>query len=256
MSKAILDYSLKSQNLEIKDLDEGSRTVAMYLAKFNILDSDRDIIRPGAFLRSISERGPGSSSNRKIAYLRYHNWQMPIGKFIELKEDEEGLYAVGQLGKSTNGMDAFSDYQDGIIREHSIGFRYAQNGLTWIPDDRSEYDGGHYEVTEVKLWEGSAVTFGANEHTNVVEVAKSQGRVETANEIAKEIGVLTGAIINGKGTDERLFGIEMRLKLLNSQMVQLATGELSKGNSKDELAQGDRGKESGGIDWSKIVQKL
>ena len=52
MEKPINSYSTKSQNLEIKDLNEGSREVAMYLARFDNMDSDNDIIRRGAFKKS------------------------------------------------------------------------------------------------------------------------------------------------------------------------------------------------------------
>ena len=88
------------------------------------MDSDMDIIRKGAFKKSLRERGVKSKSNRKIAFLRHHDWEKQIGKFIELAEDDYGLYAVAQLGRSTDGENALKDYEDGIIREHSIGFQY------------------------------------------------------------------------------------------------------------------------------------
>ena len=115
-------YNIK-ESLELKDVDTGSRQVALYLSKFDNIDSDFDIIRKGAFKKSIKERGVSSRSNRKIAFLRHHDWEKQIGKFVELAEDEFGLYAVGQLGRSTMGDDALKDYEDGIIKEHSIGFQ-------------------------------------------------------------------------------------------------------------------------------------
>lgn len=39
---------------------------------------------------------------------------------------------------------------------------------------------------------------------------------------AKEIEIVTKALINGKGTDERLYNLEMKLKYLNSRLVDLA----------------------------------
>lgn len=220
MQKAINNYSTKAQNFELKDLNEGSREVAIYLAKFNNLDSDNDIIRPGAFKKSIQERGPQSATNRKIAFLRFHNWEKPIGKFIELAEDEKGLFAVGKLGNSTLGSDALNDYKDGIIREHSIGFKYIQDKIRFVETDNQ--GGGYFEVLEVALFEGSAVTFGANDETNVVEVAKSEGKTATAEKLADEIEVVTKAILNGLGTDERQYNLEMKLKFLNAQMLTLA----------------------------------
>jgi HK97 family phage prohead protease len=224
MKKDSNSYQVKSHNLILKDLDMGSRQVAMYLSDFDSLDSDNDIIRRGAFKKSIMERGPLSSSNRKIAFLRHHNWEMPIGKFIELGEDEKGLYAVAKLSSSTDGMDAMADYEEEIIREHSIGFKYMKDKIRFVEDETMDM-GGYYEVNEVQLFEGSAVTFGANEYTNVVEVAKAEGRDKIATKISNEIATLANSLSKGKGSDERQYGFEMKLKYLNSRLLDLAQAE-------------------------------
>jgi HK97 family phage prohead protease len=213
-------YSTKSA-LEIKDLDSENRKVVVYLAKFDNIDSDNDMFVKGAFSKSIQERGPQSTSNRKVAFLRHHNWEMPIGKFLDLSEDDNGLYAVGQLGRSTLGEDAFKDYEDGIIREHSIGFQYIGDKTRWIEDSTME-KGGYYQLGEVKLFEGSAVTFGANEMTNVVDVIKSENKNEIIERISNDLHIVIKALSNGKGTDERLYELEMKSKYLSSQLVLLA----------------------------------
>ena len=216
-------YSTKSA-LEIKDLDSENRKVVVYLAKFDNIDSDNDMFVKGAFSKSIQERGPESTSNRKIAFLRHHNWEMPIGKFLDIKEDDNGLYAVGQLGRSTLGEDAFKDYEDGIIREHSIGFQYIGDKTRWMEDSTKE-EGGYYQLGEVKLFEGSAVTFGANEMTNVVDVIKSENKNEIIERISNDLHIVIKALSNGKGTDERLYELEMKAKFLSSQLTLLAQAE-------------------------------
>jgi len=250
MKKAFNTYSLKGHNLELKDFDSGSRKVAVYLSKFDDIDSDNDMIVKGAFRKSIEERGPNSSSNRQIAFLRYHSWEKQIGKFLELSEDSYGLYAVGQLGTSTIGEDAMRDYADGIIKEHSIGFQYIADKIRWVEDVTKEA-GGYYLISEVKLWEGSAVTFGANEYTNVVDVSKSLNRVERAVELSQEIDIIAKALANGKGSDERLFELEMRLKFLNARMLDLASTEpILKNHSagtEDKLST---------FDWNKVFNNL
>ncbi len=169
-------YNVKAA-AEVRDMDSVGRKVAVYLAKFDNIDSDNDMIKKGAFTKSLQERGVNSSGNRKIAFLRHHDWTWQIGKFLELTEDDYGLFAVGQLGTSTKGEDAFKDYEDGIIREHSIGFQYIADKTKWIPDVTIDA-GGYFMINEVKLYEGSAVTFGANDLTNVVEVIKGEQKTE------------------------------------------------------------------------------
>jgi len=209
---------------EIKDISSDKRQVAIYLAKFDNIDSDNDMIKKGAFTKSIQERGPESSSNRKIANLRWHDWEKPIGKFLTLQEDDYGLFAISQLGNSQIGEDAWNDYNDGIIREHSIGFQYIQDKMKWI-DDVNAPAQGYWMISELKLYEGSAVTFGANSETNVVDVMKSEDKIDKAVKISNDIDLLIKGLANGKGSDERLYEMEMKLKYLNSQMLILAKSE-------------------------------
>jgi len=223
MKKEQSIYDVKS-GFEIKDMDSEKKQVAVYLSRFDIIDSDNDIIRRGAFTKSIQERGPMSGSNRQIAFLRWHDWEKPIGKFLDLQEDEKGLFAIGQLGHSRIGEDAWNDYADGIIREHSIGFKYISDKMKWI-EDPTQPAGGYWNITELMLFEGSAVTFGANEFTNVVDVMKGQNKIDHVQKLSNEIDVVIKALSNGKGSDERLFEMEMKLKFLNAQLVTLAKSE-------------------------------
>ena len=222
MNKSNKFYNTKSAQ-GIKDLDNSKREVAIYLSTFDALDSDNDIIKKGAFKKSITDRGPASESNRKVAFLRFHDWTKPIGTFKSLEEDERGLFAVGKLGNSTIGEDAFNDYKDGIIKEHSIGFQYIKDKTNFV-EDKSIEGGGFHEVKEVKLWEGSAVTFGANEFTNVVDV-KGELRQDKADELFNEITTIQKALKEGQGTDDRLESLEMRLKYLTTQITLLAKSE-------------------------------
>jgi HK97 family phage prohead protease len=216
-------YNVKAA-AEVRDMDSVGRKVAVYLAKFDNIDSDNDMIKKGAFTKSLQERGVNSSGNRKIAFLRHHDWTWQIGKFLELTEDDYGLFAVGQLGNSTQGEDAFKDYEDGIIREHSIGFQYIADKTKWIPDVTIEA-GGYFMINEVKLYEGSAVTFGANDLTNVVGVIKGEQKTAKIEQITNELNICIKALANGKGSDERLHEIEMKVKYLNSQLITLANAD-------------------------------
>lgn len=210
MIKIFKAYEVKNVALEVKDMDSVGRRVKVAFAAFNNIDSDKDVIRKGAFSKSIQERGPASNSNRQIAHLRYHDWEHQIGKLVSLEETDTHLIATSDLGRSTKGNDAFLDYQDGIIREHSIGFNYVQDKMQL----HGEGDQAYFEIKEVVLWEGSAVTFGANSLTPTMDVSKGltiESKNEMLEKIIKDTFALTTALKNGKGTDERLHSIEMGL---------------------------------------------
>ena len=251
MKKEISKYSIKSTG-EIKDMSTDKREVAIYLSKFGNIDSDDDMIQKGAFTKSIIERGPESASNRKIAFLRYHDWEHQIGKFLTLQEDDFGLFAVAKCGMSTKGEDAWQDYQDGIISEHSIGFQYVADKIKWV-DDMTVEKGGYYLITEVKLYEGSAVLFGANDMTPVVEVMKSEQRISFAQKLSSDIDSVARAITRGQGTDERLYELEMKLKYLNSQLLLLAQTEpigIKHSVTGEPTGLGNS------FDWSKVISNL
>lgn len=245
IEKNLTSYQIKGENTSIKDLSLDKKEVAIYLAHFGNIDSDNDLIVKGAFKKSLQERGVESTSNRKIAFLRYHDWEKPIGKFTKLEEDEIGLFAVGKLSDSTLGKDALIDYEEGIIREHSIGFRYIQDKIKWVEDSSKEM-GGYYLVSEVALWEGSAVTFGANEMTPVLSVGKSENKKEIINQISRELEQTIKSIVKGQGTDERLYNLEMKAKFLNAQLTEISL--LNDVNVKEEKREV--------FDWSKVVNNL
>jgi len=227
-------YGVKTVSIKVTDLDEGSRQVKGYFSSFDTIDSDRDVIRKGAFSKSINERGPQSSGNRKIAHLRNHDWEQQIGRLDELGEDSKGLYFVSTLGRSSKGEDAFRDYQDGILIEHSIGFNYIPSKMQEVKESPL-HEQGHWEINEVKLWEGSGVTFGANSLTPVIDVAKGlKDNSYTLKKLNELTITLEGALKNGKGTDERLVNIEQMF----AQLKQLHNSlELNKPSVKDTSTQ-------------------
>lgn len=214
-------YPVKSLKFVLKDIDIRTRSVSGYFNSFDEYDSDEDIIRKGTFLKSILENGPQSKSDR-IAHLRYHDTEHQIGNIKELYEDDFGLFFRSEMGTSTKGDDAFKDYQEGIIKEHSIGFQYISDKIEWIDDVRYE-GGGYYNITEVKLWEGSAVTWGSNALTPPVDISKSINGVDNLK--TEKIKEITETILNslriGKGSDERLINLEMQLKQVQQLAISL-----------------------------------
>lgn len=147
-----------------------SRKVAGYFANFNTVDSDNDIIKPGAFAKSISERGPGTEGNRKIKYLHQHNICDIAGALLVLKEDEAGLYFEGEIERTPMGDVILERYLNGTYTEHSIGYKYVWSACDWatmqVPGMPQDHPGVEvFECKELNLFEGSVVTFGANSNT-------------------------------------------------------------------------------------------
>jgi HK97 family phage prohead protease len=78
---------------------DDSRTITVYYSAFGNVDSDGDIIMPGAFTKSIKENGPGAKN--RIWHLFNHSTDKPVSKPKELIEDAFGLRAVVKMPNTT-----------------------------------------------------------------------------------------------------------------------------------------------------------
>lgn len=204
------DYKAQGQ---IKGIDEGKGTVEGYLSSWDKVDSDGDMLMRGAFQKSIQERGPKSTSNRKIAFLRAHNVDKPVGKFLELYEDEKGLKYVAKMSESTLGRDTLILMKEGILNEHSIGYMRIA--------DKEVSKGDYTEVKEVRLMEGSVLTFGANSDTPVVNI-KSEDKPEAIKMLGDRMAKLARMVRKGEGlTDETFTLLEIELLQIKTQYEAL-----------------------------------
>ena len=186
----------------IKDIDVKSRIVTGYLSAFGNVDSDNDIIEKGAFSKSINERF------NDIFYLQQHDWSKPLGKFKKLVEDEKGLYFEGEIINTSFGEDQLKLYEAGIVKEHSIGFTTVKS------DFKQENENYIRIIKEVKLYEGSAVTLGANSQTPFLGFKSS---VNEAKDLYKKI---LKAHKDGSFTDETHGLFEIALKQFEAQIIE------------------------------------
>ena len=153
-------YSYKTAVLcaSFKDADSKKGIVTGYFSHFGNKDSDGDIIMPGAYIKTIADRGPDSAQPR-IKHLMNHRTEQPIGKLLVLKEDAAGLYYESQVGTHTIGKEFIKMVESELITEHSIGYRV----IKWEKDIT---DQTATKLTELQLWEGSSLTaWGANNMT-------------------------------------------------------------------------------------------
>lgn len=183
----------------IKDIDVKSRIVTGYLSAFGNVDSDNDIIEKGAFSKSINERF------NDIFYLQQHDWSKPLGKFKKLVEDDKGLYFEGEIINTSFGEDQLKLYEAGIVKEHSIGFSTVKS---------EKGANGVRHIREIKLYEGSAVTLGANSSTPFL------GFKSSVNEVKDLYKKILKAHKDGSFTDETHGLFEIALKQFEAQIIE------------------------------------
>lgn len=209
--------------LSIKDVDDSSRTVTGYFNSFNYFDHDMDVIRSGSFAKSINERGPESSGKSKVKHLLFHDFTRIVGKPNVLNEDEKGLYFETKLPDTTEGRDTLINYKEGVYDNHSIGFSYVPGKIKRVTEDDDEWEksistlrnpedarkaGFLYEITEVKLYEGSVVGIGANEDTPFLGVKSSDSKDTIIMKAYSMIDRMNNQLKNGTSSDANMIDLE------------------------------------------------
>jgi HK97 family phage prohead protease len=209
----IKDVSISS---EIMDMNPIQGIVTGYFSKFNNVDSDGDIMKPGAFTKTISEQGPTSAQPR-IKHLLNHDPSLPLGKLLTLREDEYGLYYESQVGTHEGGEDFIKMVESGLITEHSIGFKIIKrNQVQSYENYLRNPQLGQFEITEVKLYEGSSLTaWGANPLTPITSL-KGDKNLDVDMIVAKSAAI-EKFCRNTTATDDTI----QMLLLHSKQLAQL-----------------------------------
>jgi len=182
------------------DVDAKQGIVVGVFSHFGSKDSDGDIVQKGAFNKSVKERGPEGAD--LIALLMDHDKKKAAGRVNRIWEDNERAYYEGKAGRHTNGRDFLYMAEDGIIKNHSFGYR--------IIKENKGRDANY--LTEIALLEISPLQFlGANSNTPMLGV-------KSLTDIVDDLDLLEKALKRGNYTDETYLIIESKVKSLYSSL--------------------------------------
>jgi HK97 family phage prohead protease len=193
----------KQFTFEIASVDGEGRTLEGYAAAFGNVDAVGDIIHPGAFAKTITERGS------QVKLLWQHQQGEPLGRVMALREDPRGLFIKAVISDTARGRDALALLKDGAIGEMSIGYDP-------VVFDYSQQDAKNIRnLREIKLHEISLVSFPANAQAQVTSL-KAPGDTLSCHpteEAATPAETKIGRVL-AKRNAERLDKIRVLLKEL------------------------------------------
>lgn len=139
-----------------------------YASIFGARDLKGDVVRRGAFSRSLSGGGgqkliPGAPSRVKMLYQ--HAADQPIGRWLEMRETMKGLYVRGEIIlESPHARAVAALIAGGALDGLSIGFR--TRAARKLPRGR--------ELIDIDLWEVSVVTFPMAPGARITRIAAAQ----------------------------------------------------------------------------------
>jgi len=200
-----IGYKAKMISGSIKDVDMESRMVSGYFSAFDFVDSDGDMLKKGCYSKTIEERGPRGKN--RIMHLLQHDPAKPLGKPMELYEDDYGLKFTTAISETQYGTDTLKLYKDGVYTEHSVGINIIQSDYS--DEDRANI------VTEVKMWEGSTVTWGANEMA-----VGGMGKAKDFDALLERYDTLNKAWYKGDYTDDTFQIIKKQREHIESRIKQ------------------------------------
>lgn len=215
-------YEYKNVTGEVADVDEKSRRVKTVWNTMGVLDLDKDIIEPTAADKTIKERGPKGAALIWHLTDHYASLKSAVGKPTEIGVASNKLYAVTDIPATTWGNDVLEFYKTGHINQHSIGFSTVKREVF----NDNDWDKRYTVIKEIKLYEGSAVLWGANPYTETVSVGKSMTEEEKTTQLDKllvEYSATTKLFKSGHLSDTAFELLEIRMEQLNERIKSLYT---------------------------------
>ena len=196
----------------IMDVDSEQRRVKAVWARCGNIDYDNDIIVPEAFTKTLAERGPGGKNLIWSLVDHCADMNNVIGKPEQIYVENDMLIAITPIVETEKGEDIIKMYEAGLINQHSIGFSTMKSNV-----DKE----GVRTITEFKLYEGSAVLWGANPETPTLgfkgEMTIKDKRAELSNRLERLIKSFKG----GRFTDETFSLIEIEIKRIQSELLEI-----------------------------------
>lgn len=158
--------SYKSIPFEVKEVvpvADGGWEIAGYASTFGgEPDSYGDVIVAGAFADSIATRPT------KFLYEHFE----PIGKQLEIREDDKGLFGRWSIVDTATGTDAYKLAKAGVLDSLSIGY------FTQEADYRED---GVRILRKIDLYEVSCVAIPANRNAVITDVKSRPFEVHQAD---------------------------------------------------------------------------
>lgn len=154
---------------EVKAVEDSGEFTG-YGSIFGNVDSYKEIVAPGAFADSLAT---WKAQGKLPPVLWQHRSDQPLGPYLEMSEDDTGLFLKGQLlvDDVRQAREARALMKSKAVNGLSIGF---------VPKEESyDRETGITTLMRVDLWEVSVVTFPANALAQISSVKSDVETIQT-----------------------------------------------------------------------------
>jgi len=157
------------KEFNVKYHDEGNGSLEGYASTWiKKPDSYGDVVREGAFTRTLEERWNGGKGIPLLWAHQMDNLKSFIGT-AEAEEDEKGLHFLAQFDGTEEAQRVRELYKDGRLSKFSFAFDVRENGMITLEDGVKAN-----ELRDLELFEISCVCVPANDDAGIVAVKSTE----------------------------------------------------------------------------------
>jgi len=161
----------ESKNIDI-ELKEDSGQVEAVFSIFNSLDSDGDVVMPGAVKSGFA--------NNQVPMVWSHKWDMPIGKGTIAQDDNKAVFKGEFFMDTESGKEAYNLVKNmGDMQQWSFGYKVDDSEYAKTEDKDGDNVNARY-LKDLTVYEVSPVLVGANQDTYTLAIKSN-------TELLKEI---------------------------------------------------------------------
>ena len=139
------------------------------------IDHALDRTLDGAYQESIDKHKKNGTMPKM--FWMHNKYGLPVGTWLEMKEDSKGLFMRGKLADTTMGRDIQVLAKDGALDSFSIGYRVIEE--KWNSEKRCN------DLIKLDIVETSWVTYACNEESRLQEIKShlEEGKLPTKAEL-------------------------------------------------------------------------
>lgn len=208
---------------DVKAVEGKPNTLEAYVSVFDVVDHDDDVVKKGAFKKSIQEKVP----TEQVKFVDGHNYTMKDthGTVVDAKEDSRGLLVKIRFSTTQDSQQIKQKIEDGHIDGFSIGYKVHQA-------KPGKVDGKRVRIlTELEIMEVSGLPVESNEETDVVSIKGVKKNVFSKLDLSemnvnrKEVGQVVERVIESlDNTVSGEIGMGINVKQVDSDQLEEIMG--------------------------------
>lgn len=157
---------------EIKEMNDANYQFGGHISVKNNLDYGRDIVRNGAYRKTLADAFQRKAAGDPFLYnylWNHDSSQIPPGGIYDADEDKHGMYAWVQLNPEVQlARELYASLKMKTLRKQSVG--YIAPSVNWIKGEDGK--GQVREILEMDVKEGSCVVFAMNDLARIDQVKR------------------------------------------------------------------------------------